>query len=53
VYIRCLLRLILMSRLLGERRPPEIVDRMYDAWWKSMILRATLWLQSYIREGDY
>jgi hypothetical protein len=34
-------------------RPPEIVDRMYDAWWTSMILRATLWLQPYVREGDY
>jgi len=23
------------------------------AWWKSMILQATLWLQPYIREGDF
>jgi hypothetical protein len=34
-------------------RPPEIVDGMYDAWWKSMILQATLWVQPYMREGDY
>ncbi|HLH98389.1 MAG TPA: protoglobin domain-containing protein [Xanthobacteraceae bacterium] len=33
--------------------PAEIVDRMYDAWWKSMILQATLWMQPYVREGDY
>ena len=32
---------------------PEIVNRMYDAWWKSMILQATLWIQPYIREGDF
>jgi hypothetical protein len=33
--------------------PPEVVNRMYDAWWKAMILQATLWVQPYIREGDY
>lgn len=32
---------------------PEIVDRMYDAWWKSMILQVALWSQPYIREGDF
>jgi hypothetical protein len=31
----------------------EVVERMYDAWWKSMILQATLWAQPYIREGDF
>jgi hypothetical protein len=31
----------------------EVVERMYDAWWRSMILQATLWAQSYIREGDF
>jgi hypothetical protein len=33
--------------------PPDMVNRMYDAWWKSMILQATLWVQPYIREGDF
>jgi hypothetical protein len=33
--------------------PAEVVDRMYDAWWKSMVLQATLWVQPYIRDGDY
>jgi pimeloyl-ACP methyl ester carboxylesterase len=32
---------------------PEVVNRMYDAWWKTMILQATLWTQPYIREGDF
>jgi hypothetical protein len=31
----------------------DVVSRMYDAWWKSMILQATLWLQPYVREGDF
>lgn len=32
---------------------PEIVSRMYDAWWKITILSTTLWTQPYIREGDF
>ncbi len=32
---------------------PEVVDRMHEAWWKSMILQVTLWTQPYIREGDF
>ena len=31
----------------------EVVNRMYDAWWKSMILQATLWTQPYIKDGDF
>ena len=31
----------------------EVVERMYDAWWKSMVLQVTLWAQPYIREGDF
>ena len=38
----------------GKKGPsPEVVNRMYDAWWKSMILQATLWVQPYIKEGDF
>ena len=33
--------------------PAEVVDRMYDAWLKAMILQVTLWTQPYIREGDF
>ena len=32
---------------------PEVVNRMYNAWWKSMILQATLWVQPYIKERDF
>jgi len=31
----------------------EVVNKMYDAWWKSMILQVTLWSQPYMREGDF
>jgi pimeloyl-ACP methyl ester carboxylesterase len=39
--------------LAKKGHPADIVNRMYDAWWKSMILQAALWLQPYVREGDY
>ncbi len=31
----------------------EEVDRMHDAWFKSVVLQVTLWSQPYTREGDY
>jgi hypothetical protein len=43
-----------MKSFLGSKgHSAEVVNRMYDAWWKSMLLQATLWLQPYIREGDF
>jgi hypothetical protein len=39
--------------LASRGHPPEIVNKMYDAWLKSMILQATLWAQPYFREGDF
>jgi hypothetical protein len=39
--------------LAAEGHPEEIVNRMYDAWWKAVILQVTLWSQPYIREGDF
>jgi hypothetical protein len=39
--------------LAKKGHPPEIVARMYDAWWKSMILQVALWSQPYFREGDF
>jgi len=39
--------------LAKKGHPSEVVNRMYDAWWKSMILQATLWVQPYIKEGDF
>jgi hypothetical protein len=32
---------------------PEVVNRMYDAWWKSVILQVTLWSQPYMNPGDF
>ncbi len=39
--------------LASRGHPAEVVNRMYDAWWKSMILQVTLWSQAYIRDGDF
>ena len=39
--------------LARKGHPPEIVNRMYEAWWKSMNLQVALWSQPYIREGDF
>jgi hypothetical protein len=50
----CAALVITMKPYLAKKgHPPEVVDRMVDAWWKSMILQATLWMQPYIREGDF
>jgi hypothetical protein len=32
---------------------PDTVQRMQDAWWKSMILQVTLWSQPYMKDGDF
>ena len=46
--------LIPMKPYLAEGgHPAEVVERMYEAWWKSMILQVTLWCQPYFREGDF
>jgi hypothetical protein len=39
--------------LAKKGHPAEVVNRTYDAWWKSMIPQLTLWSQPYIREGDF
>jgi pimeloyl-ACP methyl ester carboxylesterase len=31
----------------------EVVLRMQEAWWKSMILQVTLWSQPYMNPGDF
>ncbi|MDQ3865108.1 MAG: protoglobin domain-containing protein [Actinomycetota bacterium] len=33
--------------------PPEEVEKMHDAWFKSVVLGVTLWSQPYVKEGDY
>ncbi|MCS7275759.1 MAG: protoglobin domain-containing protein [Dehalococcoidia bacterium] len=32
---------------------PEEVDRMWHAWFKSVVLQVALWCYPYVREGDY
>ncbi|GIW11252.1 MAG: hypothetical protein KatS3mg061_2309 [Dehalococcoidia bacterium] len=32
---------------------PEQVERMYQAWLKSLIIQITLWSYPYIKEGDF
>jgi Protoglobin len=32
---------------------PEEVDKMHDAWFKSVVLGVTLWSQPYAKEGDF
>jgi Protoglobin len=31
----------------------DVVQRMQEAWWKSMILQVTLWSQPYMNPGDF
>lgn len=33
--------------------PPELVERMQDAWRKSVLLQVALWSYPYCREGDW
>lgn len=50
----CAAIVVPMKPFLAKKgHPPEVVNRMYDAWWKSVILQATLWSQPYIRDGDF
>src|SRR5689334_7817594 len=37
----------------GGHHSPEVVSRMQEAWWKSMILQVTLWSQPYMNSGDF
>ena len=32
---------------------PEDVDGMHQAWFKSVVLQATLWSQPYVKDGDF
>ena len=36
----------------GDRSADE-VDRLHDAWFKSVVLQVTLWIYPYVRDGDY
>ncbi len=32
---------------------PEEVDKMHDAWFKSVVLQVSLWSQPYVKDGDF
>ena len=37
----------------GKGHAPEEVEKMHQAWFKSVVLQVTLWSQPYAREGDF
>ena len=39
--------------LAASGHPADVVGRMYDAWWKAVILSVTLWSQPYMNPGDF
>jgi hypothetical protein len=39
--------------LANEGHGPQEVDKMHDAWFKSVVLQVTLWSQPYVKEGDF
>lgn len=36
----------------GDHSEAE-VDRMHDAWFKSVVLQVTLWSHPYVKDGDF
>jgi hypothetical protein len=39
--------------LANKGHAAEEVEKMHQAWFKSVVLQVTLWCQPYAREGDY
>jgi protoglobin len=39
--------------LANEGHSPEEVDKMHEAWFKSVVLQVTLWSQPYVKEGSF
>jgi hypothetical protein len=39
--------------LANKGHSAEEVDKMHQAWFKSVVLQVTLWSYPYVREGDY
>lgn len=39
--------------LAAKGHSPEVVDRMHQAWLKSVILQITLWSRPYIKDGQF
>jgi protoglobin len=41
------------SFLANKGHEPEEVEKMFQAWFKSVVLQVTLWSYPYAREGDF
>jgi len=41
------------SFLANKGHGSEEVEKMYDAWFKSVVLQVTLWSCPYAKEGDF
>ena len=41
------------SFLANKGHDPEEVEKMYQAWFKSVVLQVTLWSYPYAKEGDF
>jgi hypothetical protein len=41
------------SFLANKGHDPEEVEKMFQAWFKSVVLQVTLWSYSYAKEGDF
>ncbi len=39
--------------LAKKGHPAEAVEKMHQAWFKSVVLQVTLWSYPYVREGDF
>ena len=39
--------------LANKGHPAEVVEKMHQAWFKSVVLHVTLWSQPYAREEDF
>jgi hypothetical protein len=39
--------------LANKGHPAEEVEKMHQAWFKSVVLQVSLWSYPYVREGDY
>ncbi len=39
--------------LARKGHPSEEVERMHNAWWKSVLLQVALWSYAYAKEGDW
>jgi len=39
--------------LANKGHSPEEVEKMFQAWFKSVVLQVTLWCHPYVKEGDF